>query len=71
MSGHHAAIVTRCDSSADFSACLSCGYSAAGEPFGACPCCGYSTTAGSLFGTAFPCRAFTPGSSRLLNKDEI
>ena len=49
MSGSHAAIVTRCDSRADFGACPCYGYSAAGEPFGACPCSCYSATAGSPF----------------------
>ena len=48
-----------------------CGYSAAGEPFGACLYNGYSTTAGGLFGTAFPYCVFTQGSSRLSNKTEF
>jgi len=48
MPGCQATTVTRCDSRADFGACLCCGYSAAGEPFGACPCNSYSAAAGSL-----------------------
>ena len=64
MLGYHAAIVTRCDSRANFDACPCYGYSAAG--FSACPCCGYSATAGSHFGVC-PCRAFIRWeSSRLL-----
>ena len=66
MSGCHAATVTRCDSRADFSVCPCCGYSVAGELFDVCPCSGYSAAAGSPFG-ACPYRAFTQGSSRLLN----
>ena len=66
MSGCNAVIVTRCDSRTDFGACPCYGYSVAGEPFGVCPCCVYSTTAGSLFSAAFPYRAFTQGSNRLL-----
>ena len=46
MSGYHAAIVTRCDSRANFGACPCCGYSAASELFDAYPCSGYSTIAG-------------------------
>ena len=49
MSGCHVAIVTRCDSRADFAASPSCGYSAVGEPFGACRCSGYSAAAGEPF----------------------
>jgi len=56
MSGYHAAILTRCDSRADFGSCHCCGYSAAGEPFGACPCNGYSQQQGALFGACpLPC----------------
>ena len=54
MSGCHAAIVTRCDSRADFGACLCCGYSAVGEPFGAYPCSCYSATTGSPFSRRLP-----------------
>jgi len=49
MSGCHIATVTRCDSMADFVACLCCDYSTAGESFGACPCSGYSAAAGKPF----------------------
>jgi len=49
MSGCHIATVTRCDSMADFVACLCCDYSTAGESFGACPCSGYSSAAGKPF----------------------
>ena len=44
-----------------------CGYSAAGEPFGACLYSGYSTTAGGIFGAAFPSCVFTQENSRLSN----
>ena len=62
----HAAILTRCDSRADFGVCPCCGYSVAGEPFDACPCSSYSAAAGSPFGACL-CSAFKQKSSRLLN----
>ena len=57
MPGCHAAIVTRCDSRADFGTCPYCGYSAVGEPFGACPCSGYNAVEGSLSAPASAARS--------------
>ena len=67
MSCCHAAIVTRCDSRADFGFCPCCGYSAAGEPFGACPCRGYSAAAEEPFRRQSLPRV-QRGNSRLLYK---
>ena len=63
MSDYHAAIVTRCDSRADFGASPCCGYSAAGEPFDAYPYNGYSVTVESLFDVVFSYCAFIQGAA--------